>query len=432
MTAFISQRGSHDPAAATAATTATAVRVPRPRVPADRPAIPSEGHGRRIRSLRGDVLRLVGEVIDDGVFHHATRTRALTETVARRWGGHPVGTSSCTTALHAALRVLGVGPGDEVIIPALTFISTAFAVAYTGAVPVLADVDPVTRGLDPDAVDAAVTPRTKAVIAVHLHGLMADTARITGIARRHGLAVIEDCAQAAGATTTDTANADADADDEPGRGTVYAGTAGDIGCLSLWVGKNLGGLGDSGLLIARDPEHARQLALITDLGRNGDRYNHSVLGYRGRMSEIDAAVIAHQLDLLPGWIARRRQIANAYREGLAGLPLTMPGDAGTRMHTYYKFPVLAGSAQEADALAVALTAEGIGAEKIYPKPVNEQPALARIPHRVTGTAQARRFTQQHLCLPCYPELTDEEVARVIHAAQESYRRGLPPRPRAAV
>ncbi|MFJ9944972.1 DegT/DnrJ/EryC1/StrS family aminotransferase [Streptomyces erythrochromogenes] len=179
--------------------------------------------------------------IDDGVFHGGRRVWELEAVAGERWGGHAVATSSGTMALECAVRALGIGAGDEVIVPALTFVSTAFAVAAVGAVPVFVDFDPHTRTIDPAAA-AAVTPRTRGVIPVHMHGLMADMTAVTALAGHHGLAVIEDCAQAAGAT-------------DAGR---PAGSVGDVGCYSMWVGKNLGGLADGGLLLARDPALVRR------------------------------------------------------------------------------------------------------------------------------------------------------------------------------
>ncbi|MFD5887915.1 DegT/DnrJ/EryC1/StrS family aminotransferase [Streptomyces sp. NPDC060334] len=361
--------------------------------------IAGEFHARRVYGLKREVLRLVEEVIDDGVFHGGRRIRELEVVAGERWGGHAVGTSSGTMALETAVRALGIGAGDEVIMPALTFVSTAFAVAAAGAVPVFVDIDARTRTIDPTAVAAAVTPRTRAVIPVHIHGLMADMTAIRALADRHALAVIEDCAQAAGAT-------------DRGR---PAGSVGDIGCFSMWVGKNLGGLADGGLLLAREAALPPLLRKLTDLGRDGERNTHHLRGSRGRMGEIDAAVIRHQLDLLPDWIDRRRTLADRYADAFTALPVVTPTDAPGRPHTYYKYPPTLPDPATATALATHLGRTGITTEQVYPHAVPDQPALREIIHRTTDITVTLDVLPRTVCLPLAPELTDAEADRVIEA-----------------
>ncbi|MFC5730995.1 MULTISPECIES: DegT/DnrJ/EryC1/StrS family aminotransferase [Nocardioides] len=370
-----------------------------------RAQIPAEAHSRRIDLLRSDILRLINEVFDAGSYHGAARTKELEAFVGRQWGGHPVATSSGTMALHNSVRRLNLRPGDEVIMPALTFVSTGFAVAYTQAVPVLVDIDPVTRCIDPSAVEAAITHRTRAIIAVHMHGLMADMNALNELAQRHGLAVIEDCAQAAGAHS----------------GLGHAGTIGDFGCFSFWVGKNVGGLHDAGMVVARNPHHVSTLRALADLGRDGDRNTHHLLGHRGRMSEIDAAVIKHQLELLPAWTDRRRQIAAQYSEAFQDLPLVLPSDAADRQHTYYKYAVLTADPTDRAELANSLNRARISTEQVYAKLVHQQPAFQQIQHKARGLHHAQRFVENHLCLPIYPELSDAEITRVIDAVRSHYR-----------
>ncbi|MCX5403450.1 DegT/DnrJ/EryC1/StrS family aminotransferase [Streptomyces sp. NBC_00335] len=352
--------------------------------------------------LKRDVLRLVEEVIDDGVFHGGRRTRELEATIGARWGGHALAASSGTMVLGTAVRALGIGVGDEVIMPALTFVSTAFAVAAAGAVPVFADIDPYTRCIDPQAVEAAVTSRTRAVIPVHMHGLMADMTAIRTLADRHSLSVIEDCAQAAGAT-------------DAGR---HAGSVGDIGCFSMWVGKNLGGLADGGLLLARDAALLPLLRKLTDLGRDGERNTHHLRGDRGRMGEINAAVIRHQLDLLPGWTDRRRAVAQRYTDAFAGLPVGTPGDAPGRPHTYYKYPLTMPDPASARALMDHLGRTGISTEQVYPHTVPHQPAMRELAHRTADISVSLDLLPRTVCLPIAPEVTDAEVDRVIEAVHE--------------
>ncbi|WP_405497388.1 DegT/DnrJ/EryC1/StrS family aminotransferase [Streptomyces sp. NBC_00096] len=364
--------------------------------------IAGEFHARRVHGLKADVLRLVEEVIDDGVFHGGRRVRELEAVAGRRWSAHALATSSGTMALECAVRALGIGTGDEVIMPALTFVSTAFAVAAAGAVPVFVDIDPHTRTIDPAAAAAAITSRTRAVIPVHMHGLMADMTAVRALADRHALAVIEDCAQAAGAT-------------DAGR---PAGSIGDIGCFSMWVGKNLGGLADGGLLLMRDRSLLPLLRKLTDLGRDGERNTHHLRGNRGRMGEIDAAVIRHQLDLLPAWTDRRRTLADRYTEAFATLPVAVPADAPGRPHTYYKYPLTMPDPATAAALMTFLSRTGITTEQVYPHAVPHQPALSEITHRTTGIGVTLDVLPRTVCLPLAPELTDEEAGRVVQAVQD--------------
>lgn len=373
--------------------------------------ISAAGHARRIRLLRNDIHVILDEVIDSGVYHDGPRTERLAAIAGERWGGFPIPVSSGTMALTAAFRGLAGEPGDEVVVPAMTFPSTLFAAIACDLVPVVVDIDPMTRNLDPTAVEAAITPRTRAIVAVHLHGLAADMHRLGSIARRHGLAVIEDCAQAAGAT-------------QSGR---FVGTFGDFGCFSLWVGKNLGGLGDAGLLIARDRDRVAMLRRWVDLGRDDDRNRHDLVGDLGRIDELDAAVVAHQLELLPQWIERRRGIAAGYSAAFTALPLRLPSDEFDRPHTYYKYAIQTASPHQANALMAHLADSGIAAEQVYPVPVASQPAFTspvtgRTPgHRRTPVPVAERFARTHVCLPIYPELTDSEVERIIDAVTGYYR-----------
>jgi len=357
--------------------------------------VPAEGHHRRLEGLRQVVHDRLDEVIDSGVTVMGDRTRDLEERLGELWGGHAVATASGTESLHFALRAAGVGPGDEVVVPTMTFVATAFAVTAVGAVPVFVDVEPGSWLISPDAVRAAITPRTRAVVVVHLHGQVAAVDEIADLAAEHGLVVVEDCAQAHGATFA-------------GR---PAGSFGDFGCFSMWAGKNVGGLGDGGLVVVRDAARAKAVERLRNLGRDpDDRYVHHSWGTRARMSELDAAVLSHQLSLLPAWTERRREVADRYDKAFAALPVTTPTVLPDRGHAFYKYAVLTEHAAE---LAAHLAERGIGAERVYPRLLSEQPAFTGLPHRAEPTPVADANNPRLLCLPIYPELLDEEEQAVV-------------------
>ncbi|WP_083957901.1 DegT/DnrJ/EryC1/StrS family aminotransferase [Herbidospora mongoliensis] len=362
--------------------------------------IRAEGHARRVVGMRQVILEIVDDVAASGAFHYGPRTAAMEKAFERSWGGHAVATTSCTQALQLALRAAGIGAGDEVVVPAATFAATAFAVAAVGAVPVIVDVEPDTRCISVAAVETALTPRTRAVIPVHLHGHMADMPALCALAARHGLTVIEDCAQAAGATLH-------------GR---PAGTFGDFGCFSLWVGKVIGGLDDGGLILTNRPDAVPLLRRLTNMGRTtADRHTHHEAGARARLGEANAAIITHQLGLLPGWAARRRELAAFFDESFADLPVRTPSVAPGHEHVYYKYVL---QVPDVPALAEHLDRRGIESEQVYPYLLPDQPAFADFVHRAHPTPQAAAVNPHLICLPLYPELTDEEAGRIAAAVRD--------------
>jgi dTDP-4-amino-4,6-dideoxygalactose transaminase len=357
--------------------------------------VAAEGHHRRLAAMRQVIHDHLDSVIDGKTTVMGTYARQLEETLSERWGGHVVATSSGTESLHFSLRAAGIRPGDEVIVPVMTFVATAFAVNAVGATPVFVDVEPGTWLISPEAVRAAVTPRTKAVIVVHLHGQVAEMDEIMAIAAEHSLVVIEDCAQAHEATY---------------RGRP-AGSFGDFGCFSMWAGKNAGGLGDGGAVIVKDERHLRVVERLHNLGRDREnRYLHHSWGSRARFSELDAAVLLHQISLLPQWNEQRRLVADCYDKAFAGLPLTTPTVLPGREHVFYKYAVHTDHAAE---LEVYLAGRGIQAERVYPHLLSEQPAFAGLAHRAEPTPVATANNPKLVCLPIYPELLDEERQAVI-------------------
>jgi len=318
---------------------------------------------------------------------------------------HAVGVASGSDALRLVLAALGIGPGDEVVTPAFSFVASATAVLQVGARPVFADVDPATLTLAPDRVAAAVTPRTRAVIAVHLYGLPAAMAELTAIASRHGLALVEDAAQAFGATVAGRA----------------VGGLGRAGAFSFYPTKNLGAYGDGGLVVTADDALATRLRRARDHGQS-DKYHHVDLGWTSRLDELQAAILRVKLRHLPAWTEARRRIAARYTAGLAGCPLRLPVEPPQRRHVFHQYTV---RTPHRDALAKALAAAGIGTACHYPLPLPAQPLFRALGYDATACPVAWAAAQEVLSLPCFPELTEAEVDAVVAAIRGFFDKEAP-------
>lgn len=312
--------------------------------------------------------------------------------------GHCCAVNSGTSALHLALLAAGVGPGDEVITVSMTFVATTAAVLYTGAKPVFVDADPVTWTMDPALIEAAITPRTKAILPVHLHGLMADMDPIMAIARRHGLVVIEDAAQAHGA-------------EYKGR---RAGSIGDLGCFSFYPGKNLGAYGEGGAVVTDQPELARKVSLLRDWGQEA-KYNHVVAGYNYRMDGIQGAVLNVKMDYIESWTEARRSVAAQYDRLLAKLPIARPRPPAHSRHVYHVYAI---GLRARDEVAKGLQDGGIGVGIHYPVPVHLQKAYGNLGYRTGDFPVTERLADQFLSLPIYPELTAEKAAEVANELEK--------------
>ena len=356
---------------------------------------------RQHRILQRELMDAVERVLASSRFVLGPEGEALeTELAALARVGHGIGLGSGTDALRLALTAVGVGPGDEVITPAFSFVASASTIVMAGAQPVFVDIDPVTYALDPDALESALTRRTRAIVVVHLYGHPAPIDRIAVVARRRGVPLVEDAAQAIGATW----------DDRP------IGGWGDVACLSFYPTKNLGACGDAGLLLTgRDDvaEHVRRLRHHGDTGR----YHHVELGYCSRLDEIQAAMLRVKLRHLEAWNVARRQLAARYRKLLVGLPLGLPYEHPRAQPIYHQFVV---RHPRRDAFAKALADLGVGTMVHYPLPVPGQPLFGldgekRWPH-------SWRAAKEVLSLPCYPEMTDEEVEGVAAAVRTALER----------
>jgi dTDP-4-amino-4,6-dideoxygalactose transaminase len=304
-------------------------------------------------------------------------------------GGTCVAMNSGTSALHLAFLAAGIGPGDEVICPAMTFIATASAITYAGATPVFVDADPATWNIDPTKIEAAITPRTKAVVPVHLHGRVADMAPIADICRRRNLLLIEDAAQAHGA-------------EYQGR---RAGSFGDIACFSFYAGKNLGAAGEGGAAISRNPDYIKTMRLLRDWGAE-QKYVHTLRGYNYRMEGIQGAILRVKLRHIENWTERRIAHAAAYDKALDALGIIRPANPGPGdRHVYHIYAV---RVAERDRVRQAMADAGIGVGMHYPIPLHLQPTFAEFGYKKGDFPVAEAIADETLSLPLYAEMTDDQ------------------------
>lgn len=318
---------------------------------------------------------------------------------------HAVGMSSGTDALLAALMALDIGPGDEVIVPPFTFFATAGSVARAGARPVFVDIDPVSFNLDATRLAAAVTPRTKAVMPVHLFGQMADMDAILAVAERQGIAVIEDAAQAIAAT-------------DAGR---PAGSVGRIGCLSFYPTKNLSAMGDAGACVTGDVVLADRLRQLRNHGQTA-LYEHQHIGGNFRLDAIQAAVLDIKLPQLERWTRRRRELALRYSRLLtdARLPLALPVELPGKRHVYHQYTVRVTDGRR-EALREHLKAAGIGHGVFYPRPLHLQPCFAALGGKAGDCPHAEQAAREVLSLPIHPELSDAQQDEVVAALRDFWK-----------
>ena len=359
---------------------------------------------RQHRQLRPALERAFGQVLDRGSFINGPNVGAFEEELASYLRApHAVGLNSGTDALHLALRALDIGPGDEVITTPFTFIATTEAIAMVGATPVFADIDPVTFAIDAAAVAAAVTPRTRAVIPVHLYGLPAPMDEICSVAQRHQLAVVEDCAQSIGATI----------------GGEFTGTIGTIGAFSFFPSKNLGACGDAGAIVTKDAALAERVRCLRAHGA-AVKYYHDELGVNSRLDELQAAILRVKLRHLEHWIERRRTIAAWYTVALRRLGIATPSEPRLQnvRHVYHQFTVRI--AQERERVARTMHENGVATMVYYPVPLHLQSVHSSLGLREGAFPEAERASREVLSLPMFPELRDTEIDRVVSAMEAAY------------
>ncbi len=363
------------------------------------PHVPDDDISRWHAAIAPELRAAFEDVLAGPRFTMGPNLRAFESEFASYCGSHAcIGISSGTAALHLALLALGVGPGDEVITVPNTYIATAFAITYTGAVPVFVDVDRATLNMDPAAIGPALTDRTKAILPVHMYGQCADIDAIRRAAP--GVAVLEDAAHAHGATL----------------GDKPAGSLGDLAAFSFYPTKVLGALGDGGAITASTPDLESRVRQLRYMGQQV-KFDHAILGYQERLDEMQAAFLRVKLRYLDQQVAGRRRVAARYAELFAATPLTLPPADVTGRHAYYMYTVLA---PERDALAAHLKKRGIDNMVIYPRLVTQAGAYASLPWRSQPIPVAETLPDLLLSLPMFAELTDEEIERVGAAITEFY------------
>ncbi len=357
-------------------------------------------------SIRTEVLAAFGEICESGRFAQGPATSDFEAKFAAYCGvEHCVSLNSGTSALHLALRCLDVGPGDEVITVSMTFIATAWAISYTGATPVFVDIDPVRRTLNPDKLEAAITPRTKAIIPVHLFGMPADMDRIVAIAERHGLPVIEDAAQAHGAKY---------------RGK-RVGQFGQIACFSFYPSKNLGAYGEGGALITNDASISQRVRSLRDHGQT-QKYLHEEIGYNYRMDSFQGAVLTIKLKQLDAWNRARMDCARYYTELLKDSSYKLPAHPSDSECVWHCYVI---ETPERDRVRSGLQDLGIQTAVHYPLPIHLQKAYAHLGYKQGHLPVTERLCQHCLSLPIYPELSKEKIFTVASILLDLQRQRSP-------
>lgn len=349
----------------------------------------------------GEELRAaVDRVMASQQFVLGREGASLEEEIAKLCGvAHGIGLASGTDALILALRACGVQAGDEVLLPPFTFVATGSAVSALGARPVFADIRPDTYNIDPSELERHVTPRTKAIVVVHLYGLAADMDPVLSFAKSRKLPVIEDNAQAIGASYK-------------GRRT---GSMGDAACVSFYPTKNLGACGDAGMVVTNSPEIAARIRILRNHGQS-EKYRSSEPGWNSRLDEIQAAILRVKLRHLSNWQRARQSHAAEYNRLLSQIPGVMPPLAPEGFeHVYHQYTI---RVEKRDALQKFLGERKIGSTVYYPYPLHLQPLYAALGHKLGDFPHAERAAQEVLSLPMYPELRNDQIARVVEAIAE--------------
>jgi dTDP-4-amino-4,6-dideoxygalactose transaminase len=383
-------------------------------------AIPMLDLRAQFETIAPEIRAAIEEVLAAQQFVLGPQGEALEQEIALACGvGYGIGVASGTEALEVALHACGVGAGDEVIVPAFTFIATGSAVSALGARPVFADIEHGTFNLDPDQIELRITPRTRAILVVHLFGLAAEMDPILAVAAKHGIPVIEDNAQSLGAGYQ-------------GRKT---GSMGRLGCLSFYPSKNLGAYGDAGMIVTQDEKLATRLRALRNHGQTG-RYLSTERGWNSRLDELQAAILRVKLRHLADWTAMRQAHARLYDSSLRDLPgITLPRVPAGREHVYYLYTIRiaaraagrgagndpGGGAARSDVVQQRLADRGIASMVYYPVPLHLQPLYAALGGKPGDLRVSERASREVLSIPLYPELTRAQIERVAESLRSALR-----------
>jgi dTDP-4-amino-4,6-dideoxygalactose transaminase len=347
----------------------------------------------QIKPLRAEIDAAIARTIDNCSFCLGPDTAQFEKDFAKFCGAeHAIGFNSGTSALHVAMLLLKVGPGDEVITTPFTFVATSWAISYVGAKPVFVDIDDATMNLDPNLVERAITPKTKAVMPVHLYGQPFDVDPILEICRKHKLPMVEDACQSHGAKY---------------KGKTI-GTFGELSGFSFYPGKNLGAAGEGGALVTNNLEFAKRAKSLREHG-SSVRYYHDEVGFNYRMEGIQGAVLGVKLPHLKKWTSERQRVAKRYAELLKDTPLQLPHEAGFAESVWHLYVV---RHPRRDELKAHLDANGVGCALHYPLPLHLQKCYANLGHQPGDFPVAEKAARECLSLPIYPELTDAQIQRV--------------------
>jgi dTDP-4-amino-4,6-dideoxygalactose transaminase len=361
-------------------------------------------------SIKAEIDAAVAGVMESQHFILGPAVERCEQAIASYCGcAHGIGVSSGSDALLVCLMAENIGPGDEVITTPYTFFATAGAIARLGATPVFVDIDPATYNLDASQIASKVTARTRAIIPVHLYGQMADMDAVMAVANAHGLAVIEDAAQAIGAE----------------RNGRRAGSVGHYGCISFFPSKNLGAAGDGGMVVTNDPGRAERVKILRAHG-SSPKYYHKLLGGNFRLDAVQAAIVAAKLPHLDGWTAARQRNATQYDQlfsdaGLAASAPHQPQQIGlprvvTDRHIFNQYVI---RVSERDRLKAALQARGVGTEVYYPVPMHLQECFAYLGQREGSFPESERAANETLAIPVHPELSEGQARYVVECIQEA-------------
>ena len=354
------------------------------------------------RSIREEIRAAVDLVLDNAHYILGPEVAAFERNFATYCGvRHAIGVNSGTSALHLAVLAANIGRGDEIVTVPFSFVATAAAIRYAGATPVFVDVDPVTLTMDPTKIEAAITPRTKAILPVHLYGHPADMDPICAIARKHNLVVIEDCAQAHGALY---------------KGRMVGGI-GDYGCFSFYPSKNLGACGEGGMVVTNDDAANATVRLLRDWGQPNKGF-HDLKAFNYRLEGIQGAILDVKLRHLPRWTEQRRSHAAFYNQALAGLNIDLPHEAPYAKHVYHLYVV---RVQDRDRWMEELAANGVASGVYYALPIHLQKAHLDLGYRPGAFPVAEQASRTVAAIPMFPELTPEQLETAVAAIRKTSR-----------